>query len=59
LGLPTQGEDPSVVMEVKDVTQEEVYKRYGTCKGTRGVVISIINDTIDWFSMKILSCKMM
>jgi hypothetical protein len=59
LGLPAKGYDLVEVIKAKDVTQEEVYTKYGTHKGSRGEVISYINDAIIWFAKQLLVEKLM
>jgi hypothetical protein len=45
-GLHADRDDPSVAIMAKDVTHEDVYGKYGTYKGSRGVVIAEITDHI-------------
>jgi hypothetical protein len=58
LGLPIEGEDSSKEIMTKDVVQEEVYTKYGTCRGSGGVVIVEINDHWVGFTMHLLAYKM-
>jgi hypothetical protein len=44
LGLPTDRDDPTKEIKTKDAVHEEVYAKYGTHRGSRGVVIAEIND---------------
>jgi hypothetical protein len=39
-GLRTKGYDLGNAIMDKDATQEEVYTKYGTYRGSRGVVVS-------------------
>jgi hypothetical protein len=43
-GLLIQGNDPSKVLKSKDATYDEIYSKYVTHRGTRGMVIMDIND---------------
>jgi hypothetical protein len=43
-GLPTMGEDPTNTIKAKDATQDDIYTKYGMRRGSRGVVITKIND---------------
>jgi hypothetical protein len=58
-GLRTKGDDPGNVIMDEDATQEEVYKKYGTHRGSRGAVVYDINDAKVRFSTWILSRKML
>jgi hypothetical protein len=42
--LRTKGDDPGNVIMAEDATQEEVYTKYGTHRGSRGAVFYDIND---------------
>jgi hypothetical protein len=56
--LRTKGNDPGNAIMAEDATQEEVYTKYGTLRGSRGVVVYDINDAKVRFSTWILSHKM-
>jgi hypothetical protein len=51
LGIVAKGNDLSNTIEYKDAIEEEVYTKYGTHRGSRGEVISYINDVGVWFFM--------
>jgi hypothetical protein len=44
LGLPIDIDDPKKAIKNKDAVHEEVYAKYGTHRGLRGVVIAEIHD---------------
>jgi hypothetical protein len=59
-GLPTQGMDPTLIMDVKfkeKALEEEMNKKYGTAKGTRGIIIKRINNIATQLGVMILACK--
>lgn len=56
-GLPIAGEDPAEVIMAKEASAEKVYTRYGTHRGSRGVVISAIADPEVKCSTQLLACK--
>jgi hypothetical protein len=58
-GLPLNRDDMIEVIMNKDATHEEVYAKYGTHRGKKGVVISKINDLKVQFSMLILAFKIL
>jgi hypothetical protein len=61
-GLPIQGMDPELFLDDKTkekVLAEEMNKKYGTNKGTRGIIIKRINDATTQLGMKLLACKML
>jgi hypothetical protein len=58
-GLRTKGDDPGNAIMDEDATQEEVYRKYGTHRGSRGAVVYDINDAKVRFSTRILSRKML
>jgi hypothetical protein len=58
-GLRTKGDDPGNATMAEDATQEEVYTKYGTHRGSRGAVFYDINDAKVRFSTRILSRKML
>jgi hypothetical protein len=61
-GLPIRGMD--LVLFLDDKTKEkalaeEMKKKYGTDRGTRGIIIKRINDTATQLGTKILACKLL
>jgi hypothetical protein len=43
-GICTKGHDPGNAIMAEDATQEEVYTKCGTHRGSRGAVVYDIND---------------
>jgi hypothetical protein len=56
-GLRTKGDDLGNAIMDEDATQQEVYTKYGTHRGSRGVVVYDINDAKVRFSTRILFRK--
>ena len=54
--LPKVGEDSIEPIFVKDALVEEVYEKYGTHHGKKGVVISIIKKIVLKFASPLLAC---
>jgi hypothetical protein len=60
--LPTGGMDPVVILDNKSKEKtlaEEMKKKYGTDRGTRGIVIKRINNVVRQLGTKILSFKLL
>jgi hypothetical protein len=60
--LPIQGMDPALVLGDKSkekVLVEEMKKKYGTARGTRGIIIKWINNAATQLGVKILACKLL
>jgi hypothetical protein len=58
--FPSRGMDPAHFLDDKareNVLAEEMNKKYGTNRGTRGIIIKRINDVATQLGGKILSCK--
>jgi hypothetical protein len=61
-GLPSQGMDICcswMTREKEKVLAEEMKKKYGTDRGTRGIIIKQINDAATQLGAKILACKLL
>jgi hypothetical protein len=61
-GLPTQGMDPTLILDDKSKEKtfaEKMKKKYGTDKGTRGIIIKWINNVVTKLDAKILACKLL
>jgi hypothetical protein len=59
-GLTIWGMDPTLVLDDKSKEKalvEEMKKKYGTAKGTRGIIIKWINNVATQLGTKILSYK--
>jgi hypothetical protein len=59
--LPFWGMDPAQFMDDKTKEKslaEEMKKKYGTDRGTRGIIIKRINDVATQLGAKILACKL-
>jgi hypothetical protein len=56
IGHPTIGNVPIVAILDKNAKHEEMYTKYGTCRGSIGVVIKEIKNHMVQFSMQMLSC---
>jgi hypothetical protein len=62
IGFPSQGMDPTQFLDDKareKVLAEEMKKKYGTDRGTRGIIIKRINDVATQLGTKILACKLL
>jgi len=58
--LPIWGMDPTLVLDNKSKEKalvEEMKRKYGTARGTRGIIIKQINNTATQLGAKILSYK--
>jgi hypothetical protein len=61
-GLPRQGMDPALILDDKSkekVLTEEMKKKYGTARGTRGIIIKWINNAATQLGTNILACKLL
>jgi hypothetical protein len=61
-GLPSRGMDLVQFLDDKareKAVEEEMKKKYGTNKGTRGIISKRINDVATQLGAKILSCKLL
>jgi hypothetical protein len=60
--FPSRGMDPAHFLDDKTrekVVEEEMNKKYGTDRGTRGFIIKRINDATTQLGTKILACKLL
>jgi hypothetical protein len=60
--LPTRGMDPALIMVVKSkekALEEEMKKKYGVARRTRGIMIKQINNISTQLGTKILSYKLL
>jgi hypothetical protein len=61
-GLPSWGEDPTQFLEDKTKEKalaEEMKKKYGTERGSRGIIIKRISDATTRMATKIMACKLL
>jgi hypothetical protein len=61
-GLPIWGMDTALILDDKSkekVLEEEMKNQYGTTRGTRGIMIKLINNAATQLSTKILACKLL
>lgn len=61
-GLPSQGMDPAHFLDDKakeKALAEEMKKKYGTDRGTRGIIIKRINDAATQLGAEILAYKLL
>jgi hypothetical protein len=61
-GFPSRGMDLTHFLDDKDrekALAEEMKKKYGTDRGTRGIIIKRINDATTQLGTKILACKLL
>jgi hypothetical protein len=61
-GLPTQGIDPALILDDKSKEKtlaEEMKNKYGTERGTRGIIIKQINNSMTQLGANILACKLL
>jgi hypothetical protein len=61
-GLPTGGMDPALILDDKSKEKtlaEEMKKKYGTDRGTRGIIIKWINNVVTQLGAKILAYKLL
>jgi hypothetical protein len=62
IGLPIRGMDPALFLDEKTkekVLAEEMKNKYGTARGTRGIIIKRIKNATTQLGTKILACKLM
>ena len=62
IGLPIQGMDPALFLDEKTkekMIAEEMKKKYGTERGTRGIIIKRINDATTQLGAKVLTSKLL
>jgi hypothetical protein len=62
IGLPSRGMDPAQFLEEKTKEKalaEEMKKKYGTERGTRGIIIKQISDIATKMAAKIMACKLL
>jgi hypothetical protein len=60
--LPTRGMDPALILDDKSKEKtlaEEMKNKYGTDRGTRGIIIKWINNASTQLGAKILACKLL
>jgi hypothetical protein len=61
-GLSSRGMDPAQFINYKTKEKslmEEMKKKYGTNRGTQGIIIKRINDVMTQMAAKILACKLL
>jgi hypothetical protein len=61
-GLPIRGMDPALILNDKSKEKalvEKMKKKYGTDRGTRGIIIKQINDAMTQIGANILACKLL
>jgi hypothetical protein len=61
-GLPSRGMDPTQFLEDKTKEKalaEEMKKKYGTERGSRGIIIKRISDIATRMATKIMACKLL
>jgi hypothetical protein len=61
-GLPSRGMDPALILDDKSKEKalaEEMKKKYGTARGTRGIIIKWINNAVTQLGANILACKLL
>jgi hypothetical protein len=62
IGFPSWGMGPMQFLDDKAMEKalaEEMKKKYGTNRGTRGIIIKRINDVATQMGTKILTCKLL
>jgi hypothetical protein len=62
IGMPSQGEDPAKFLEDKTKEKElteEMKKKYGTERGSRGIMIKHISDVVTRMATKNMACKLL
>jgi hypothetical protein len=62
IGLPIRGMDPALILDDKSKEKtlvEEMKRKYGTERGTRGIIIKRINDSATQLGAKIFACKLL
>jgi hypothetical protein len=60
--LPSRGQDPAQFLEDKTkekALDEEMKKKYGTERGSRGIIIKCISDVATRMATKIMACKLL
>jgi hypothetical protein len=61
-GLPSWGMDPALILDDKSKEKalaEEMKKKYGTTRGTRGIIIKQINNAVTQLGANILAYKLL
>jgi hypothetical protein len=61
-GLPSRGMDPTQFLDEKTKEKalaEEMKNKYGTDRGTQGIILKRINDVTTQMGGKILACKLL
>jgi hypothetical protein len=62
IGLPTGGMDPALILNDKSKEKalaEKMKKKYGTDRGTRGIIIKRINNALTQLGTNILAYKLL
>jgi lambda repressor-like predicted transcriptional regulator len=62
IGLPSWGMDPALFLDEKTKEKalvEEMKKKYGIARETRGIIIKQINNATTQLGMKILASKLL
>jgi hypothetical protein len=62
IGLPSWGMDPALILDDKSKEKslaEEMKNKYGTTRGTRGIIIKWINNAVTQLGTNILACKLL
>jgi hypothetical protein len=62
IGLPIRGMDPMLILDDKSKEKalaKEMKNKYGTDRGTRGIIIKRINDVVTQLGENILACKLL
>jgi hypothetical protein len=62
IGLSSPGMGPALILDDKlkeKALAEEMKKKYGTARGTRGIIIKRINNVVKQLGENILSCKIL
>jgi hypothetical protein len=62
IGFPSWGMDPTQFLDDKTKEKElakEMKNKYGTYKGTQGIIIKRINDVTKQMATKILACNLL
>jgi hypothetical protein len=61
-GLPTDGEKPEQYLDDKTKEKsiaDEIKNKYGTDRGSRGMIIKQINEPTTRFATKLMACKLL
>jgi hypothetical protein len=62
IGLPIRGMDPTLILDdnsKEKALAEEMKKKYGTDRGTRGIIVKRINDVVTQLGENILAYKLL